>query len=158
MTYTDEDLAQLITCQKRITQPPRKDMRSEGQMLRNEMELVSLDGEHSFHVFMRQSRTFSENFSLGIVYLPKDEPRSFCIFRCNGRHGGTKIHPYHSRCHIHLSKAEDVNAGLRVERHIEPIGDYAAFLDALNFFLDKINVTAADLSQYFPNTIQTELF
>jgi hypothetical protein len=158
MTYTDEDLTQLIACQKRITQPPRREMRTDGQMLRNDMELESIEGKHRFRVFMRQNRTFSENFSLGIDYLPKDDPGSFCLLRCNGRHGGNKVHPHHTNCHIHRGKADDINAGIRVERHIEAIGEYAAFLDALNFFLLQINVTSSDLSKYFPNVIQADLF
>ena len=118
MIYTDEDFTQLIACTKRITQGPRREMRVDGQMLRDEMEFESLDGKHSFRVFLRQSRQFNENFSIGIDYLPKDEPGSFCLLRCNGMHGGHKVHPHHLNCHIHRSKAEDVNAGLRVERHI----------------------------------------
>lgn len=158
MIYTDEDLTQLIACPKRVSQAPRKEMRTEGQMLRNEMEFESLDGEHAFRVFLRQSRQFTENFSVGIDYLPKDEPGSFCLLRCNGMHGGHKVHPHHLNCHIHRSKAEDVNAGLRVERHIEPTEQYAAFRDALRHFLLAVNVQAADLSQYFPGITQAEMF
>ena len=158
MIYTDEDLSQLISCQKRISQPPRKEMRAEGGYLRNDMELESLDGKHAFRAFMRQSRQFPENFSLGLDYLPKDEPGSFLVLRCNGRHGGHKVHPHHLYCHIHRSKAEDVNAGLRVERHIEPTGEYAAFRDALRYFLLAVSVQATDLSQYFPGLSQANLF
>ena len=111
MIYTDEDLTNLIGCAKRISQAPRKKMRTEGQMLRDEMEFESLDGKHTFGVFLRQSRQFTENFSVGINYLPKDEQGSFCLLRCNGMHGGHKVHPHHLSCHIHRSKAEDVNDG-----------------------------------------------
>ncbi len=158
MIYTDEDLLQLIACQKRITQPPRKEMRTDGQMLRDEMEFESLDEKHSFRVFMRQSRQFAENFSVGLEYVPKDEPGSFCLLRCNGMHGNHITHTHHLTCHIHRSKAEDVNAGLRVEKHIEPTSEYAAFRDALRYFLRAVNVQAADLSQYFPSLTQVELF
>jgi hypothetical protein len=133
-------------------------MRTEGQMQRNDMELESLDGKHSFRVFMRQSLRFSENFSIGMDYLPKDEPGSFCLLRCNGMHGGHKVHPHHLHCHVHLSKAEDVNAGLRVERHIDPTTEYAAFRDALRYFLLRANVQSADLSQYFPSITQPDMF
>jgi hypothetical protein len=158
MSYTDDDLTRLITCAKRISQAPRKDMRTEGQMQRNEMELESLDGAHSFRVFLRQSLQFSENFSIGMDYLPKDEPGSFCLLRCNGMHGAHKVHPHHLHCHIHRSKAEDVNAGLRVERHIEPTTEYAAFRDALRYFLLRVSVQSTDLSQYFPGIAQSDLF
>lgn len=158
MIYTDEDLTQLIICPKRIAQGPRKEMRTDGQMLRNEMEFESLDGKHAFRAFMRQSRQFPENFSIGLDYLPKDEPGSFCLLRCNGMHGGHKVHPHHLNCHIHRSKAEDANAGLRVERLVEPTGEYAAFRDARRYFLLAVNVQAADLSQYFPDLTQADLF
>lgn len=157
MIYTDADLSQLITCPKRITKPPRKDMRTEGQMLRDEMEFESLDSQHVFRAFIRQNRQFPENFSVGLDYLPKDVPGSFCLLRCNGMHGSNKAHPHHSNCHIHLSKADDVNAGVRVGRHIELAREYAAFRDALRYFLRTVNVQAADLTQYFPSLIQGEL-
>jgi len=158
MIYTDDDLTRLISCSKRISLAPRKEMRAEGQMLRNEMEFESLDGKHTFRVFLRQSRQFTENFSVGIDYLPKDEPGSFCLLRCNGMHGGHKVHPHHLNCHIHRSKAEDVNAGLRVERHIEPTTQYAAFRDAQRHFLLLVNVQATDLNQYFSDITQPDLF
>lgn len=158
MIYTDEELTLLIGCPKRISQAPRREMRVEGQMLRNEMELEALDGKHSFRIFMRQSRLFAENFSVGIDYLPRDEPGSFCLLRCNGMHGGHKVHPHHLNCHIHRSKAEELNAGLRVERHIEPTTQYAAFRDALRYFLLLVNVQVTDLSQYFPGITQPDMF
>jgi len=158
MTYTDEELTRLIGCEKRIAQAPRKEMRTEGQMQRNEMELESLDGKHLFRVFMRQSLQFSENFSIGLDYAPKDEPGSFCLLRCNGMHGGHKVHPHHLHCHIHRCKAEDINAGLRAERHIEATTEYAAFRDALRYFMLRVNVQSADLSQYFPGITQPDMF
>jgi hypothetical protein len=158
MIYTDEDLSQLIACPKRISQPPRQDMRREGQMLRNEMALESLDGQHVFRAFMRQSHEFPENFTVGLDYLPKNEPKSFCLLRCNGMHGGHKAHPHHLNCHIHRGKAEDVNAGLHDAQHIEPTGEYAAFRDALCHFLRLVNVQAADQRQHFPNLHQENLF
>lgn len=158
MIYTDKDLSQFIACPKKISQSPRKDMKEDGSHLRNDMELESTDGKHGFRVFMRQNMDLPENFSIGMDYLPKDEPGSFCLIRCNGTHGANKAHSHHLTCHIHRSNAEDVNAGLRVERHIEQTGEYAAFRDALRYFLSAVNVQAADLSQYFPSLTQPDLF
>lgn len=158
MIYTDDDLAQLTACPKRITTAPKRELRIHGQMLRNEMELESLDGKHSFRGYIRQSRQFLENFSIGMEYQPKDEPASFCLIRCNGMHGGHKVYPHHLTCHIHRSKAEDVNAGLRVERHIEATGEYAAYRDALRYFLLQANIQVVDLAQYFPGIVQADLF
>ena len=158
MIYTDELLAELIACPKRITQPPRQEMKAEGAYLRNDMVLESLDGMHSFRAFMRQNRDFPENFSIGLDYLPKEEPGSFCLIRCNGVHGGHKMHPHHLNCHVHRAIAEDVNSGLRVERHIEPTQSYAAYRDALRHFVLTTNVQASDLSRHFPDLGQGDFF
>ena len=158
MNYTDDDLADLIGCAKRVSVPPKREMRIQGQMLRNEAEFESLDGKHTFRAYMRQSRQFPENFSIGLEYRPTDEPASFCLIRCNGMHGGHKVHPHHLKCHVHRSRAEDINGGLRVERHIEPTDTYAAYRDALRYFLLVTNVQATDLAGHFPGTSQDDLF
>ena len=158
MIYTDDDLADLIGCAKRVSVPPKREMRIQGQMLRNEAEFESLDGKHTFRAYMRQSRQFPENFSIGLEYRPKDEPASFCLIRCNGMHGGHKIHPHHLHCHVHRSQADDVNTGLRVERHIEATEAYAAYRDALRHFLLVTNVQASDLAAHFPGIAQADLF
>lgn len=158
MTYTDDELTNLIACAKRVSVPPKREMRVLGQMFRNDAELESLDGNHTFRAYMRQSRQFAENFSIGLEYRPKDEPASFCLIRCNGRHGGHKVHPHHLHCHVHRSQAADVNAGLRVERHIKVTEEYAAYRDALRYFLLVTNVQASDLASHFPGIAQDDLF
>ena len=96
MTYTDDELTNPIACAKRVSVPPKREMRVLGQMFRNDAELESLDGNHTFRAYMRQSRQFAENFSIGLEYRPKDEPASFCLIRCNGRHGGARRTAYQS--------------------------------------------------------------
>ncbi len=157
MIYTEEDLAQLIACPKRISRPPRKEMKTEGKHLRNDMELDSLDGKHGFRAFMRHSLDFSENFSIGLDYVPRDEPGSFCLMRYNGMHGGHLEHPHHLRCHIHRCKAEDVNIGLKDALHVETTEKYAAFRDALSCFLRDMKVQDAYLLEHFPRLAQNEL-
>jgi hypothetical protein len=57
-TFTDEELGALITCPKQVVDAPRREMRLDGKMKRNDMTLKSADGKHSFRVFMRQSDEF----------------------------------------------------------------------------------------------------
>jgi hypothetical protein len=158
MTYTNEELRRLISCPKRISQPPKREMRPDGMMLRNEMDLVSLDEKHSFHAFIRQNVQFPENFSIGLDYLHSDFPARYCLLRCNGQHGGHKEHPHHLNCHVHRTSAIDLNAGVMVEKNIEQTAEYALFRDALSYFLRTINLQEPDVAQYFPNATQTELF
>jgi hypothetical protein len=156
--YTDQELTELIACEKRISAPPRKELRIEGQMLRNDMDLQSLDGRESFHVFMRQSRQLPENFSIGLTYISASEPGNICLIRYNGMHGGSVAHPHHATCHIHRCIAEDVNAGIRIERHIVVASDYAAYRDALRSFLLATGVQSTDLATHFPGIMHDDLF
>jgi hypothetical protein len=151
-TFTDNELESLITCPKQVIDPPRREMRQDGKMKRNDMTLKSADRKHSFRVFMRQSEDFPENFSIGLVYFPGEEPGSFLLVRCNGQHGGEKVHPHHAVFHIHRSKADDINSGFLEPRHIEQAGDYASFREALAKFCTLVNVERAD--DYFPGINQ----
>ena len=65
---TDEQINKLITEEKIITKPPKKDFSSENQHFRNEFELSSLDGKRKYTVFIRQHKEFRENFSIGLLY------------------------------------------------------------------------------------------
>lgn len=109
-------------------------MRLEGKMKRNDMTLQSAEGRHSFRVFLRQSDEFPENFSIGLIYAPGEEPGSFQLIRYNGQHGGERVHPHHAVFHIHRSKADDINAGILEPRHIEQSTAYASFRQALAHF------------------------
>jgi len=157
MIYADENLVQLIICPKRISKPPRKEMKTDGKHLRDDMELESLDGEHIYRVFMRQSLEFSENFSIGLDYVPRDERKSFCLIRYNGMHGSNSSHQHHLRFHIHRCRAKDVNAGLRDASHVEVTEKYAAFRDALSHFIREVKIPDADLPERFSSHVRQKL-
>jgi hypothetical protein len=155
-TFTDEELAGLVACSKLVVDPPRREMRVDGKMKRNDMTLKSKDGKHAFRVFMRQSEEFPENFSVGLMYFPGEDPGSFQLVRCNGQHGGEKVHPHHALFHIHRSKADDINAGILEPRNIEQTNAYASFREALSHFCAIIQLERPD--DYFPGLSQARLF
>ena len=155
-TFTDEELAGLVACSKQVVDPPRREMRVDGKMKRNDMTLKSEDGKHAFRVFMRQSEEFPENFSVGLMYFPGEDPGSFQLVRCNGQHGGEKVHPHHALFHIHRSKADDINAGILEPRNIEQTNAYASFREALSYFCGMIQLERPD--DYFPGLSQARLF
>lgn len=155
-TFTDEELAGLIACSKQVVDPPRREMRVDGKMKRNDMTLKSADAKHSFRVFMWQSDEFPENFSFGLVYVPGEDPGSFQLVRCNGQHGGEKAHPHHAVFHIHRSKADDINAGILEPRQIEQTNTYASFREALAHFCAMIQLEKPD--DHFPGLSQSRLF
>lgn len=146
--YTDEEVSALIKCAKVIIDPPLKQAREERGSRRNGMIIQSKDKQYRFRVYIRQSVEFEEDFSVGLEYLPKDEAGSFTLLRCNGKHGGHEAFPHHLNYHIHTVKAEDINAGIKTERHIEPTLEYASFLEAISYFLSFINLEGCE--KYFP--------
>jgi hypothetical protein len=158
--YTQEEIENLIRCPKVFPEPIKTGMRLERGHQRNDMRLLSQDGVNAFSVFIRINESFPENFSIGLVFHPRDEPGSFCLLRCNGPHGefiGNALTPdHHFHCHIHKAKAENMSDGARPERGGEATDHYASFKEALRYFLDTTNVLCAE--DYFPSSYQTTLF
>lgn len=153
------EIEQLIGCPKEISEPPKKEMRLEKGSLRNNMRLRSTVGEMEFTVFMRVNEDFHEDFSIGLDYHPADERGSTCLLRCNGPHGeflGNPELPHtHFHFHIHKAKFQNMEAGLRAERGGEKTEAYASYEQALQYFLQVINVTNAD--KFFPDRRQLAL-
>lgn len=156
--YTDLFIQQLITCQKVVTDPPKeKDARS--GYTKMVFALSSSDNQFSFTGFMTQNAVFPENFSVGLVYKPKEEKGTIVLLRCNGMHGGTVQHPHHAYCHIHTVRAEFLNQGSKVENHIETTDQYSTFDSAIQFYISKINIDPSDRQKHFsPPSGQIDLF
>lgn len=112
--------------------------------------MTSVDGIHNFAGFISRNTVFQENFSIGLVYDPKDEKGKFCLLRCNGLHGETIGAPHHSFFHIHKVSANDINNGIKVEKHIQKTMEYSTFEDAIQFFIRYINILPLDRLKHFP--------
>ena len=159
-TWTQAELDELISCPKQMVDPPRKEMRSEHGHQRNDMTLGSLDGEWRFSVFMRVNERFPENFSVGLIYDPRDEPGDLTLLRCNGPHGEHDNSPMedshpHFGYHIHRARADVINAGLLPEKFAELTDAYASLPEALHHFLKLANIVGAEA--YFPTVHQLPL-
>ena len=87
-TYSEEEINELIRCDKVVSEPPKKAMVSRFGHRRNDMRLRSKEGELDFTIFMRINDAFPENFSIGLVHSPKDERGTIILLRFNGPHGG----------------------------------------------------------------------
>lgn len=140
-TWTQDELDALISCDKRTLEPPKKIMRLEFGSYRNEATLESLDAKHSFRVFLRQNAKFHENFTVGLDFIPRDEPGSICLLRCNGPHGPHQLWPHHTQFHIHMVKAENVNEGRKSEAFADPTTSYGSFDEAIRHFGSLCHVT-----------------
>lgn len=155
--YTQAELEDLITCRKEITEPPRRELRLEGSQRRNDMRLRAQNSDREFRVFIRVHEEFGENFSIGLVYQPKDGGGEFVLLRCNGPHGEYNAnfdpqHP-HAEFHVHRATEEAIRAGMRPEKRADPTRQFASYREALSYFLREVNV--ADAATYFADERQT---
>ena len=161
MSYTQKDIDALISCEKTVSDPPRRDMRLAGAHWRNDMKLVAEKVDGEFQVFIRRSDDFPENFSIGLTYDPKDGRGEITLIRCNGQHGvfGGTFDPNHPHWgyHIHRATEASIVAGLRPENHAESTAAYASFEEAVQHFVRLINLKAEEADKHFPNKAQAAL-
>jgi len=159
--YTQAKIDGLISCPKRFSEPPRKDMKIEGAHARNDARLVSDGIQGEFLMFMRRSEDFPENFSIGLVYHPADGTGDITLLRCNGKHGSYNgifdpVHPHYD-FHIHKADEKILAAGARPERNATSTTAYASFEEAVQFFVKTINLNTEEATKYFPSQLQTQL-
>ena len=157
--WTQEELDALVDCPKVIVAPPRKEPRPERGSLRNDFEVASEDGKQRFHVFIRQSESFAEDFSIGLIYVPSDEPGEIHLFRCNGQHGtlpsGRIGDDPHFAFHTHLPSAEALAVGSEAWQRVVVTRDYASFNEALWHFISITHIGGAEA--VFPRYSQLAL-
>ena len=110
-SITDEEIIQLIECPKVIVKHAKKNMIIENGSERNDMELVFInhiyEEQQSFSVFLRRSTVFSEDFSVGMIWKPKDA-KKMILLRYNGRHGLNRSVAHQRVPHIHRLLADDI--------------------------------------------------
>jgi hypothetical protein len=149
MLYTDDLIEGLISCLKKVTDSPKDSGVGRGSS-KVKFSLESTDGNYLFSGFISKNLTFQENFSIGLVYHPKDEKRSIVLLRVNGPHGPNENTPHHEGPHVHLSTADRINSGLKPEGKIEIAISYATVDDAIQYYIKRINVIVADRQKHFP--------
>lgn len=147
--YTDQFIQDLISCPKTIIESPKDSGISRGSY-KTVFGMVSADDQHNFNGFISKNVFFQENFSIGLVYLPKEEKGKICLLRCNGLHGEVIEAPHHSFFHIHTIKTDDINNGIKVEKHIQQTEEYSTLEDAIQFYIKKINIIPEDRKKHFP--------
>ncbi len=149
MVFTNELIEELISCPKKVTDSPKDSGVGRGSY-KTKFYLESTDGNHSFSGFISRNLTFQENFSIGLVYHPKDEKGKIVLLRVNGPHGPNENAPHHEGPHVHLSTAERINAGLKPEGMIETNVPYSTVDDAIQYYIKRINIIPADRHKHFP--------
>jgi hypothetical protein len=155
-TLTDQEIGNLIQCPKKIVDSPKKEMQLANGHWRNDMRLQSIDGAYDYSVFMRKNEDFEENFSIGLVYYPRNSRGDIHLLRFNGPHGPHALFDHHDRFHIHQANQADMDSGMKAERTAYITKEYASYQDALGFLLKKCNIINAE--EYFKGVLQHNLF
>ena len=116
-------------------------MKLVGAHWRNDCKLVANGVEGEFSVFIRRSEDFPENFSIGIVYEPKDGSGEITLLRCNGQHGifNSSFDPHHAHFtyHIHRASETAIAHGFKPEKFAENTEDFASFEGAVQHFVKR---------------------
>lgn len=149
MTFTDELIEELVNCPKKVVDAPKDSGVGRGSR-KTKFLLESADGQHSFSGFISKNLTFQENYSIGLVYNPKEEKGKIVLVRVNGPHGQNENTPHHDGPHVHLSTADRINAGLKPEGVIETDVPYSTIEDATQHYIKRINIIPADRQKHFP--------
>lgn len=142
MIATEDDIEMLIGCEKIIKEAPKKAMKEEHRHHRNDMKLVSEDGLHHFDVFLRKSREFTEDFSVGLIYNSPDG-KKITLVRFNGQHhqSDDPLNLFHHfNFHIHKATILNIESG-RYDKHPACTTDrYASFEEAVIAFCEIVNI------------------
>ncbi len=159
--WTQQQIDALLSCPKRITTKPRRQMLSERGSKRNGMDLESEDGQHRFRAFMRINESFPENFSIGLEYIAEEPGGGFCLIRCNGPHEGTpttgsSTPSHHAGYHVHRARADNLEQGFRAERGAEMTKEYGSYPEALRYFLRVCCIQ--DAEAHFKDDLELRLF
>lgn len=160
--YSQNELDELISCPKEVSEPPRREMELDGANWRNDAKLVASNRiQGDFAMFMRKNEDFPENFSIGLIYNPNDERGKIILLRCNGKHGdfNRSFNPAHSHFdyHIHRASEDAIEAGLSPEKDAVKTTEFASFEEGLQFFLKEVNLNTKDAGKHFP-AIHPNLF
>ena len=141
-TLTDQRIKELLSIPKRVENPLARE-RTEGKHLRRDFRLTSVDGDHSFSVFTRQSTKIAEGFSAGLIWHSKTG-EDVTLLRCNG---SDHVHPnaiertrIEHQCHVHIATERYIAANRKVEGYAELDQSYRTLPGALHHLTKLGNI------------------
>lgn len=162
MSFSTDQIDDLIGCIKEIDAAPSKEFKEENRHRRKDMRLRDAgDRTREFNVFIRQSLEFAEDFSIGLIYS-SPEGKRITLIRYNGQHEQSNdpfsaVAP-HFQYHIHKATPDNLNNG-RFEKHPARITDsYGSFEEAIREFLFAVGLSDGDIAKYFPGLGALPLF
>ncbi len=157
-TLTEEKIAELLGSPKRVVNPQARE-RQDGKHLRRDYRVVSVDGNHLFSLFTRQSTKIADGFSAGLLWHAKTG-EEVILMRCNGND-----HPHPNKlerehiafcCHVHMATERYIQANLKTEAYAQETGAYRTLSGALHHLVEQAHIEGLKTEPDGPQ--QTGLF
>ncbi len=140
--FTDDELQDLRSMPKRVTNPGARWIVKPGHRQRNYKAVGGSDTPARFTIYVRENLEDSQDFSCGIVFKPHSGP-GLTLARYNGpshRHGKIAYKP-----HVHTATAEAIAAGRKPESEAVERNDYSTVSGALRNLLIDFNLSGLQI-------------
>ena len=134
--YSDDELAELRSMPKRVTNPAARWVEKPGHRQRN-YQVMGGDEATRFAVYLRQNVRDESDFSCGIAYLPLGGAR-LTLARYNGPSHIHREIAY--RPHIHRTTASAIAAGRKPESEADETDRFATLEGALGCLIDDFRL------------------
>ena len=136
--YSDEDLAELRSMPKRVSNPGAHWSDKLGHRQRNFQVSGQQNEAVRFSIYQRQSTVDEQDFSCGIAYIPQGGSR-LTLARYNGpshRHGDIAYRP-----HIHGTTARAIAAGKKPESEANETDRFSTLDGALRCLIEDFKLS-----------------
>lgn len=160
---TDNDIDNLISCEKHAIRAERKKMVENNRSYRNKIFLeATSNNSYKFEMFMRQSAEFVEDFSVGLkLLLPNPTDRILILLRCQRPHDTSRPIGFdrHHDYHIHRLSGFDIES----KRYDKPsreciTAEFNSFWSAVFYFSNICGILDLSTTITLPNDAQISLF
>lgn len=159
-TLTEVTIAQLLADPKRVENPLARE-KQENKHLRRDYRVVSMDGEHRFSLFTRQSTKVAGGFSAGLLWHSKSG-EDVMLIRCNGSdhtHPNVLEHELiEFRCHVHLATERYIQACRKAEGYALVNDTYRTLEGALHYLVQQANIQGISTEPDGPEQPELGLF
>lgn len=160
-SLTDDRIAELLNCPKRLNNPQSKSKNKNGHMQAN-YKATALDKTgHEFEIYTRQNlrEGMEDDFSCGISWLPSNG-ETLTLKRYNGPNHGhlnyLENERLASQCHIHIATEKYIKANRKAEGFATITEKYTTLEGAFHCLVTDCNISGISNTPEITN--QTKLF
>lgn len=147
VAITDERISDLLLLNKQVTNRNARNV-EEGKHWKRDYQVVSVDTDDDFAIFVRQHREMVDNFSVGLIWHSKTG-ESVTLLRCNGA-----SHPHTNHIegtkfgignyHVHMATERYLEIGKNSEHYAEVTAVYNTVNGALHHLCRECRIDGLD--------------